>query len=123
MSPHEAPPSPLSDPSVAGRRLDRRRFLTGLSLLAGFGVLAPLLSRARGAALASVEAGRPLLGTWVRVVARHPDRACAAPTAPSRGSIAPRGARPLACPPRCSRSSRRPAPARGARAASTTRPC
>jgi FAD:protein FMN transferase len=24
---------------------------------------------------ASVEAGRPLLGTWVRVVARHPDRA------------------------------------------------
>ena len=78
MSPHDSPPSPPAGPSAAGRRLDRRRFLTGLGLLAGFGVLAPLLSRARRAALASVEAGRPLLGTWVRVVARHPDRARAA---------------------------------------------
>ncbi len=78
MSPHESPSLPPFDPSVAGRRLDRRRFLTGLGLLAGFGVLTPLLSRVRRAAPASVEAGRPLLGTWVRVVARHPDRARAA---------------------------------------------
>ena len=52
----------------------RRRFLAGLGLLACAGVLAPLLRRIRSSSLASVEAGRPLMGTWVRVVARHLDR-------------------------------------------------
>ena len=33
-----------------------------------------MLRRAQRPSAASIEAGRPLLGTWVRVVARHPDR-------------------------------------------------
>ncbi len=53
----------------------RRRFLTSLGLLAGAGALVPLLGRSRRAPMASIEAGRPLLGTWVRVVARDRDAA------------------------------------------------
>ena len=41
----------------------------------GAGVLAPVLQRLQRPAAASIEAGRPLLGTWVRIVARHPDHA------------------------------------------------
>ncbi len=55
-------------------RFTRRRFLAGLGLLAGAGALTPWLRRLRPAGMSSLEAGRPLLGTWVRVVARHPDR-------------------------------------------------
>jgi thiamine biosynthesis lipoprotein len=69
---------PLSLPPVgppSGRRVfTRRNFLAGLGLLAGAGVLAPVLRRAQRPSAASIEAGRPLLGTWMRVVARHPDR-------------------------------------------------
>jgi FAD:protein FMN transferase len=60
---------------LSGRRaLTRRDFLAGLGLLAGAGVLAPVLRHALRPSAASIEAGRPLLGTWVRIVARHPDR-------------------------------------------------
>jgi thiamine biosynthesis lipoprotein len=52
----------------------RRNFLAGLGLLAGAGVLAPVLRHAQRTSAGSIEAGRPLLGTWVRIVARHPDR-------------------------------------------------
>jgi thiamine biosynthesis lipoprotein len=57
--------------------LTRRRFLAGLGLLAGAGALAPWLRRAGARRMVSVEVSRPLLGTWVRVVARHEDGACA----------------------------------------------
>ena len=64
-----------SDGPLAGRKVfTRRNFLAGLGLLAGAGVLAPVLRRAQRPSAASIEAGRPLLGTWVRVVARHADR-------------------------------------------------
>jgi FAD:protein FMN transferase len=70
---HSSPPPPHRPP--AGRKaFTRRGFLAGLGLLAGAGVMAPVLRRAQRPSAASVEAGRPLLGTWVRVVARHPDR-------------------------------------------------
>ncbi len=70
----QSSPFPPRDPSPPGSRLSRRRFLAGLGLMAGAGVLVPLLGRSRRVPLASVEAGRPLMGTWVRVVARHADR-------------------------------------------------
>jgi FAD:protein FMN transferase len=74
------PASHASHPTFppATARFTRRRFLAGLGLLAGAGALAPALGRLRRPAPASVEAGRPLMGTWVRVVARHPDRRTAA---------------------------------------------
>ena len=60
----------------AGESLSRRRFLAGLGVLAGAGALAPLaLARSRRAGRSAVEASRPALGTWVRVVARDADRA------------------------------------------------
>jgi thiamine biosynthesis lipoprotein len=63
------------DGPLAGRKVfTRRNFLAGLGLLVGAGVLAPVLRRAQRPSVASIEAGRPLLGTWVRIVARHPDR-------------------------------------------------
>lgn len=53
----------------------RRRFLASLGLLAGAGILGPLLrsfpSRSRGA----IEAGRPALGTWTRISVREADGA------------------------------------------------
>lgn len=61
-----------------GFALSRRRFLTGLGVMAGAGALAPLLGRLEAEAVASVEVSRPALGTWVRIVARHGDRARAA---------------------------------------------
>ena len=55
--------------------LSRRRFLLGLGVLAGGGVLAPLAGRLSAPRGERIEASRPALGTWMRVVARHPDRA------------------------------------------------
>jgi len=43
-------------------------------MLAGSSALVPLLTPGGRARVRQIEAGRPLLGTWVRVVARHPDR-------------------------------------------------
>jgi thiamine biosynthesis lipoprotein len=63
----------------AAPALDRRGFLTRLALLAGAGSLVPLV-RGRGIAAGTahrLEAGRPALGTWLRVVVRHPDHAVA----------------------------------------------
>jgi FAD:protein FMN transferase len=75
MARSQPSPSPFADP-LAGRNVfTRRNFLAGLGLLAGAGLLAPVLRRVLRPSAASVEAGRPLLGTWVRIVARHPDRA------------------------------------------------
>ena len=65
---------PPAGPPSRAKAFTRRHFLAGLGLLAGAGVLAPVLRRAQRPPVASIEAGRPLLGTWVRVVARHPDR-------------------------------------------------
>lgn len=65
---------PPAGPPAARKVFTRRNFLAGLGLLAGAGVLAPVLRRAQRPSAASIEAGRPLLGTWMRIVARHPDR-------------------------------------------------
>jgi thiamine biosynthesis lipoprotein len=54
----------------AGESLSRRRFLAGLGALVGAGAVAPLFWRDRGGRAVTVEASRPALGTWVRVVAR-----------------------------------------------------
>lgn len=54
--------------------LDRRRFLARLGILAGAGALAPLIARFEPTRFATVEASRPALGTWMRVVVRHRDR-------------------------------------------------
>ena len=59
----------------AGETLSRRRFLAGLGVLAGAGAVAPLFWRGRGGRPTTVEASRPALGTWVRVVARDADPA------------------------------------------------
>lgn len=53
--------------------LSRRRFLKGIGLVAGAGVLAPVLSQLGRRATTRIDETRPLLGTWVRVVARHSD--------------------------------------------------
>ena len=54
--------------------LSRRRFLAGLGVLAGGGVLAPLGGHLRLPRGERLEASRPALGTWMRVVARHAER-------------------------------------------------
>ena len=74
MAHSQLPPFPPTDPLAGRKMFTRRNLLAGLGLLAGAGVLAPVLRRAQRPSAASLEAGRPLLGTWVRVVARHPDR-------------------------------------------------
>jgi len=74
MAHSESPQSPSAGPPGPDRAVTRRRFLTGLGLLAGAAALIPMLRRATRPSAASIEAGRPLLGTWVRVVARHRDR-------------------------------------------------
>jgi thiamine biosynthesis lipoprotein len=58
--------------------VSRRRFLASLGLIAGAGAAAPLLARLGTRADASVEVSRAGLGTWIRIVARHPDRERAA---------------------------------------------
>jgi thiamine biosynthesis lipoprotein len=70
----------------AKNRVSRRCFLSGMGVLAAAGALAPAaaqlgigrLGRARRAE--SFEAGRPALGTWMRIQIRHtdPTRASAA---------------------------------------------
>ncbi len=55
--------------------MSRRRFLLALGALAGAGLAAPLAGGGRRAA--RVDVTRPALGTWVRVVARHPDEGLA----------------------------------------------
>ena len=74
MAHSESPLFPPAGPPARRKVFTRRDFLAGLGLLAGAGVLAPMLRRAQRPSAASIEAGRPLLGTWVRVVARHADR-------------------------------------------------
>ena len=74
MAHSQSPVFPPAGPPSRERAFTRRQFLAGLGLLSGAGVLAPVLQRLQRPGSASLEAGRPLLGTWVRVVARHPDR-------------------------------------------------
>lgn len=57
--------------------VDRRRFLAGLGVVAGAATLAPFAHFTRERRAEGVEAGRPALGTWMRVVARHEDRTLA----------------------------------------------
>lgn len=58
-------------------RLSRRRFLAHLGLLAGAGLTGTLAVREARRAPARVEVSRRMLGTWVRLVARHPEPATA----------------------------------------------
>lgn len=74
MARSQSPQFPPDGPPAGRKVFTRRSFLAGLGLLAGAGVLAPVLRRAQRPSAASIEAGRPLLGTWMRIVARHPDR-------------------------------------------------
>jgi thiamine biosynthesis lipoprotein len=74
MAPSQPTPFPPAGSPSRERAFTRRQFLAGLGLLSGAGVLAPVLQRMQRPSAASIEAGRPLLGTWVRIVARHPDR-------------------------------------------------
>lgn len=60
--------------AVGPRALSRRRFLSGLGALAGAGVLAPLLAGRESARTERLEASRPALGTWMRIVVRGVDR-------------------------------------------------
>lgn len=53
--------------------LSRRRFLLSLGLLAGAGLTAPSLSRQLSRSNERIESSRTALGTWVRLVAQHPD--------------------------------------------------
>ena len=53
--------------------VSRRGFLAGLGALAGAGLLAPFAARSLPGGPRRLEASRPLLGTWVRIVARDPD--------------------------------------------------
>jgi FAD:protein FMN transferase len=65
--------APLFDPR-RGARLSRRSFLASLGTLAGAGLVPAVLRTPRQA---RVDITRPALGTWVRVVARHPDEGLA----------------------------------------------
>jgi len=58
--------------------LSRRRFLLSLGALAGGAALAPMIARipaiaTLGGRMGRVETSRPGLGTWIRIVARHPE--------------------------------------------------
>ncbi len=72
------PGAPKHSPDTASH-LSRRRFITRLGVLAGITALAPLLRprRSEGGSTERLEAGRAALGTWMRVVVRHPRRAVA----------------------------------------------
>ena len=74
MARSQFPPLPPAGPPSGPKTFTRRHLLAGLGLLAGAAVLAPVLRRAQRPSAPSIEAGRPLLGTWMRIVARHPDR-------------------------------------------------
>ncbi len=70
------PKDPTVPPGTSGRTLTRRKFLTSLGILAGAGAAAPLL---RGfpshfsSSSETFEAGRPALGTWVRISVHNSD--------------------------------------------------
>ena len=58
--------------------ISRRRFLLSLGAIAGGAALAPMLRRipaiaSLGGRMARVETSRAGLGTWIRIVVRHPD--------------------------------------------------
>lgn len=76
-SPHEASSSPPLTGPGASNAFTRRRFLIGLGALAVTSLATPLLRRFggrwRSEAMTRVERERPMLGTWVRVTARHAD--------------------------------------------------
>ena len=74
MARSDSKPFPAPAGSLPQAGFTRRHFLAGLGLLAGAGVLAPVLRRVQRPRISSVDAGRPLMGTWVRVVARHAER-------------------------------------------------
>jgi thiamine biosynthesis lipoprotein len=63
--------------NVPRSAVTRRGFLASLGALAGAGILAPLAGRVRPfvGGTRRLEASRPLLGTWVRIVARDSDAA------------------------------------------------
>ena len=60
-------------PLTAPPGFTRRRFLASLGLLGGAAAVVPFLPGTRASRPCRVEAGRPLLGTWVRVVACDAD--------------------------------------------------
>jgi len=82
-----APENPLhpQDPEpVWAQKFSRRRFLVGLGALAVGGAVAPLVGRMGRMAAGTLAAGpprversRPGLGTWIRVVAVHPQESVA----------------------------------------------
>jgi FAD:protein FMN transferase len=72
MSPEHRRLDALSE-RAASTSLTRRRFLTGLGLLAGASVAVPLLGRSHPDRIARVDVTRPALGTQVRVLVRHED--------------------------------------------------
>lgn len=63
----------LLPPETPSGKLTRRRFLLSLGLLAGAGMAAPFLHRESRAGLNRIETSRAGLGTWIRIVAQHPD--------------------------------------------------
>ncbi len=71
-------PQPEAAPTP---QVSRRRFLLSMGALAGAAAAAPLLTRipalARFGGRSRVESSRAALGTWVRIVVRHPDPALA----------------------------------------------
>jgi len=75
MHPTQGPGAPKHLPFLS-LTLDRRRFLARLGMLAGGAALVPLVRahRSRSSVTHRLEAGRPALGTWLRIVVRHPDR-------------------------------------------------
>lgn len=63
----------LIPPAPPEKRVDRRRFLAQLGLLAGVGAFAPFLRATLPRKMQRIEVGRPALGTWVRVVVQDGD--------------------------------------------------
>lgn len=57
------------------KAVSRRRFLAALGVLGGAGALAALVPGRQARHAHTVQAGRPALGTWMRVVARDGDEA------------------------------------------------
>jgi thiamine biosynthesis lipoprotein len=60
-------------PAPEGLPQSRRRFLMSLGLLAGAGAAGPLLRWTESRRVRRLESSRQGLGTWIRIVARHPD--------------------------------------------------
>lgn len=62
-------------PDAPRRDFSRRRFLLSLGLLAGAVAAAPALSRLARRGAGRVQATRPVLGTWARIVVHDDDEA------------------------------------------------